>query len=74
MLLGPLPCDVNLPVCEALPMIDQLMQHIPKQFGDEVRRVTVGAEQPNLFKFTLSEIGNSCLNYIMSLLHLNDAK
>lgn len=55
-------------------MIDQLMQHIPKQFGDEVRRVTVGAEQPNLFKFTLSEIGNSCLNYIMSLLHLNDAK
>lgn len=57
MLLSPLPCDVNLPVGEALPMIDQLMQHIPKQFDDEVRRVTVSAEQPDPFKFTLSEIG-----------------
>lgn len=57
VLEGPLPCDVNLKVREAISMLPHLRDYIPGPLEDKIRDIIISPDHEDRYKFTLADDG-----------------
>lgn len=56
-LTGPLPCDMNLTVKDAMPIISQFSEYIPHEFHHEICRISIQPHSADKLIFTPSTGG-----------------
>lgn len=55
ILIGPLPCDVQLMVREATQIIDDLRPYIPRHQVAKINAICINPHEKDLLKFSISE-------------------
>lgn len=58
ILYGPLPCDVNLRVREAVPILTQLLHAIPSPLHSKIHEIVLQMNKDDRLIFSITEDGN----------------